>query len=114
MPLGDEFEQCKFAKQIKSDSLSVRATEQLVQEHIRQTDGEGLSVVGADGSSSPAKPQSASAHVSQLEDQLRLQLGTKVDLKQNAKGKGKITIHFQNLEEFERIQQILISGRAAA
>ncbi|MEM8947566.1 MAG: ParB/RepB/Spo0J family partition protein [Planctomycetota bacterium] len=114
LPLGDEYEQCKFAKQIKSESLSVRATEQLVQEHIRHSDGDGLSVVGADGTTIPAKPQSVSAHVSQLEDQLRLQLGTKVDLKQNAKGKGKMTIHFQNLEEFERIQQILMSGRTAA
>lgn len=114
LPLGDEHEQCKFAKQIKNEKLSVRATEQMVQEHIREADGEQLSVVGADGSSHSAKPQATSGHLSQLEEKLRLALGTKVDLKQTAKGRGRITIHFKNHEEFERIQQILIAERAAA
>ena len=114
LPLGDEHEQTKFAKQIKTETLSVRATEQLVQAHIRDADGEQFSVVSADGSSAPHKPKSTSAHLSQLEEQMRLQLGTKVDLKQNAKGKGRITIHFSNLEEFDRIQQLLMSDRAAA
>ncbi len=114
LPLGDEHEQCKFAKQIKSEKLSVRATEQLVQEHIREADGEQLSVVGADGSSHSAKPQAGGQHLSQMEEKLRLALGTKVDLKQTAKGRGRITIHFKNHEEFERIQQILMSERAAA
>lgn len=114
LPLGDEHEQCRFAKQIKNDSLSVRATEQLVQEHIRSADGEQLSVVGADGSSRPAKSATAGSHLTQLEEQLRMQLGTKVDLKQTVKGKGRITIHFKNLEEFERLQQLLMSDRAAA
>lgn len=114
LPLGDEHEQTKFAKQIKTETLSVRATEQLVQEHIRDADGEQFSVVSADGTSVTTKPKSTSAHLSQLEEQMRLQLGTKVDLKQNAKGKGRITIHFSNLEEFDRIQQLLMSDRAAA
>jgi len=113
LPLGDEHEQCKFAKQIKSDSLSVRATEQLVQEHIRQADGEPLSVVDADGNTRPAKPQ-AGLHLTQMEEKLRLALGAKVDLKQTAKGRGRITIHFKNHEEFERIQQVLVAKQAAA
>ncbi|MGI9427535.1 MAG: hypothetical protein ACR2NM_02675 [Bythopirellula sp.] len=45
---------------------------------------------------------------------MRLSLGTKVDLKQTAKGGGRITIHFKNHEEFERLQQLLMSDRAAA
>ena len=118
LPLGEEDEQCKFAKQIKNEKLSVRATEQLVQEHIREADEETFSavagVVGADGSSRAAKPQAAGRHLSQMEERLRLALGTKVDLKQTAKGRGRITIHFKNHEEFERIQQILIAERAAA
>jgi len=114
LPLGDEHEQCKFAKQIKADSLSVRATEQLVQEHIRQADGDTLPMVGGDGASRPAPAAGSSSHLAQLEDQLRMQLGTKVDLKQSAKGKGRITIHFNNLEEFDRLQQLLMTDRAAA
>ncbi len=116
LPLGDESEQISFAKQIKRDSLSVRATEQLVQDHIRDADGEPLSIVGADGNIRPAKPASAGGglHLSQMEERLRLALGTKVDLKQTAKGKGRITIHFKNHEEFERLQEVLMSDRAAA
>ncbi len=118
LPLGDEHEQCKFAKQIKSEKLSVRAIEQLVQEHIREADDETFpgvaGVVGPDGSSRSAKPQTGGRHLSQMEERLQLALGTKVDLKQTAKGRGRITIHFKNHEEFERIQQILIAERAAA
>ncbi len=114
LPLGDEFEQCKFAKRIKGEKLSVRATEQLVQEHIREADGDQLAVVGADGSLRSAKTPASGQHLTQLEDQLRLSLGTKVDLKQTAKGRGRITIHFKNHEEFERLQRLLLAERAAA
>ena len=63
----------------------------------------------AQGNSRPAKrPQSE--HLLQIEGQLKLALGTKVDLRQNAKGRGRITIHFKNLEEFERLRAILSGG----
>jgi len=114
LSLGEEDEQCQFAKQIKSERLSVRAIERMVQEHIRAADGEPLSVVGEDGSARAAKPPARGQHLSQLEDQWRLSLGTKVDLKQTAQGRGRITIHFKNHEEFERIQQLLVPERAVA
>jgi len=114
LPLGDEHEQCKFAKQIKTDSISVRGTEQMVQDHIRSVDEGQMSIVGADGKVNAAKPQATGQHLSQLEERLRLALGTKVDLKQTTKGKGRITIHFKNHEEFERLQAVLVAGRAAA
>ena len=107
--MGDEEEQKAFAKRIAKESLSVRVTEQLVSEHIQRADGEPLKVFSGDGTSAAA-PVSGSEHVAQLEDQLRLALGTKVDLRQSAKGKGKITIHFANNEEFDRIRAILTGG----
>ena len=113
LPLGDELEQTNFAKQIKQDTLSVRATEQMVQDHIRNADGDPLSVVDADGKSRPASKPVVN-HLAQLEQQLRLSLGTKVDLRQTAKGRGKITIHFKNHEEFERLQTILSEGSHSA
>ncbi len=106
LPLGDEQEQCDFARQIKRESLSVRATEQMVQDHIRQADSDSLSVIDMGGKSRPAAKISNS-HLAQLEQQFRHILGTKVDLRQSAKGRGKITIHFTNHEEFERLQCIL-------
>jgi ParB family chromosome partitioning protein len=106
LPLGDEQEQRDFAKQVSRESLSVRATEQLVHDHIHQADVEPLSLVDAQGNTRPA-PRSPSQHLLQIEDQLKLALGAKVDLKQTAKGRGRITIHFKNLEEFERLRAIL-------
>jgi len=106
LPLGDEEEQCQFAKQIKSESLSVRATEQLIQNHIRDADAEPFSVVSADDGTKTAKP-SPSEHLLQIEEQLRLAMGTKVDLRQTVKGRGRITIHFKNNQEFERLKGIL-------
>jgi ParB family chromosome partitioning protein len=106
LPLGDEQEQCDFAQQVSRESLSVRATEQLVHDHIHQADVEPLSLVDARGNARPA-PRSPSQHLLQMQDQLKLALGTKVDLKQTAKGRGRITIHFKNLEEFERLRTIL-------
>ncbi len=106
LPLGDEFEQCQFAKQINRESLSVRATEQLVHDHIHCADVEPLTVVDAQGNSQSAKPSPA-RHLAGIEEQLKLALGTKVDLKQTAKGRGRITIHFKNIEEFERLRTIL-------
>ena len=106
LPLGDEQEQCDFAKKVSAESLSVRATEQLVQDHIHRIDGDSFAVVDSDGNSRPVKTP-PSAHLAQLEEQLRLALGTKVDLKQSAKGKGRITIHFKNHAEFDRLRAIL-------
>jgi len=114
LPLGDEHEQCKFAQHIKRDTLSVRATEQLVQQHIRSADGEPLSVIGADGMTRQIAQSSPGQHLIQLEENLRLSLGTKVDIKQTSKGRGRITIHFKNHEEFERLQSLLMAERAAA
>ena len=107
LPLGDEGEQHEFAKKIERESLSVRATEQLIQDHIQLADAEPLSIFDVDGTSRPATKPSPSQHLAQLEEQLRLELGTKVDLRQTAKGKGRITIHFKNNEEFERLRAIL-------
>jgi len=106
LPLGDEEEQRQFAKQIKNESLSVRATEQLIQDHIHRADAEPFSVISAGSGTKTSKP-SPSEHLLQLEEQLRLAMGAKVDLRQTAKGRGRITIHFKNNQEFERLKAIL-------
>lgn len=108
LPLGDEEEQKAFARRICEESLSVRAIEQMVQDHIRQADGGLLSVFSGDeGAVSAPAPAASRGHLGQLEEQLRLALGTKVDLRQSAKGKGKITIHFASLDEFDRLRALL-------
>ena len=106
LPLGDEREQVAFAKRINDESLSVRATEQLVQDAIHHADSEPLSVVGTTAPRSRSTRRT-SEHTAALEQELRAALGTKVDIRQRASGRGQIVVHFSNPEEFERLRGLL-------
>jgi ParB family chromosome partitioning protein len=113
LPLGDEQEQIDFARKIKKEGLSVRATEQGVHDRIHTLDGDQLRIVDAEGNSRPvSRPRNE--QVASLEQGLRTALGTKVDLTQTAKGRGKITIHFKSHEEFERLRQLLTTPATTA
>ena len=106
LPLGDEQEQVTFCRQIVADGLSVRAVESLVQEAIRLADAEPLDPAASDARSSKStrKPR---ANNMALEQELRAALGTKVDVRQGPKGRGRIVIHFANADEFERLRNWL-------
>ena len=113
LPLGDEQEQLDFARRIKKEGLSVRSTEQGVHDRIHALDGgDQLRIVDAEGNSRPLPPRPRNEQIASLEQELRTSLGTKVDLSQSAKGKGKITIHFNSHEEFERVRQMLTTPAA--
>lgn len=104
LPLGDEREQMAFCQRIQREELSVRQTEAMVQQSIRQADDEPLAVVGRDGQKTrPARP--TSEHVAALEQQLRAALGAKVTIRQGRGGRGRVVIHFRNHEEFERLRE---------
>jgi ParB family chromosome partitioning protein len=110
LPLGDEQEQIEFAQRIKKEGLSVRSTEQGVQDRIHALDGDQLRIVDAEGNSrSVAKPRNE--QVAFLSQELSTLLGTKVDLSQTAKGRGRITIHFKNHDEFARLRQMLTAAK---
>jgi ParB family transcriptional regulator, chromosome partitioning protein len=109
LPLGDEQEQIDFARRIKKDGLSVRATEQGVQDRVLALDGDQLRIVDAEGNSRPVN-RPRNEQVAALEQELRTALGTKVDLSQTAKGRGRVTIHFKNHDEFARLRKILSSA----
>jgi ParB family chromosome partitioning protein len=111
LPLGDEEEQRQFATRIKKEGLSVRATEQGVQNQVHALDGDLLRLVDAEGNSRPI-PKTRSEQLTALEQELRTALGTKVDLSQTAKGRGRITIHFKNHDEFERVRERLVASPA--
>jgi ParB family chromosome partitioning protein len=106
LPLGDEREQLDFCRRIQEESLSVRAIEEMVQELIHQADNRPLSVVG--GQSRRGRPtRRSSEHLASLGQELRAALGTKVDVRQGAKGRGRIVVHFGSHEEFERLRELL-------
>ena len=104
LPLGEERDQVAFCQRIQDEGLSVRDTEALVQQSIDQADAEPLSVIARDGSKS--RPRRASSeHVTALEQEFRAALGSRVKLTHNARGRGKLVIHFGNHEEFERVRE---------
>ena len=106
LPLGDENQQVSFCRQIVADGLSVRSVESLVQEAIRVADAEPLDAVTSDSRTGKTARKSR-ANNSTLEQELRAALGTKVDVRQGAKGRGRIVIHFANAGEFERLRDWL-------
>jgi len=107
LPLGDEPAQIEFCRRIAREGLNVRQTESLVQKAIETADAEPLSVVGRDGQSATPR-RAGSEHLAALEQELRLALGTKVQLTHNARGRGKLVIHFSTHEEFERLRRHLV------
>lgn len=102
LPLGDEQEQVAFCRRIVSEGLSVRSIEGLVQETIRAADDGPVDAVSFAEQTTKSKRPRAS-NLSSLEQEFRTALGTKVDVRQAAKGRGRIVIHFANAEEFERL-----------
>jgi ParB family chromosome partitioning protein len=110
LPLGEEREQIEFCGRIQQEGLSVRQTETLVQETIDAADGGPLGVIGRDGRES-RRPRVRSEHLAALEQELRAALGTKVSISHNARGRGKLVIHFRSHEEFERLRRHLTDAR---
>jgi len=104
LPIGDEDSQLTLAKQIQSEGWSVRMVESHVGEMLR-------SEQESESGTLPMPPGKAkrtvTPHIDAMQTELRHQLGTKVEIKQTSKGKGKITIHFTSAEEFDRIRGIL-------
>lgn len=109
LPLGDEREQMAFCQKIQDEGLSVRATEELVQLAIHEADEAPLSVVGGStASKSKPKARRSSDQVAALEQELRLALGTKVEIKQRVGGRGQIVVHFASVDEFERLRDMFV------
>jgi ParB family chromosome partitioning protein len=82
--------------------MSVRAVEDEVQDKVNLA--EPPTIADHDDDAPIAKPKvTRGKHTASLEQQLRLALGTKVDIRQSAKSRGKIIIHFANTEEFDRL-----------
>ncbi|MEX2188286.1 MAG: ParB/RepB/Spo0J family partition protein [Pirellulales bacterium] len=56
-----------------------------------------------------------SSHIASLEQQLRTALGTKVEIREAARrrGRGQIIVHFSNPEEFERLHRYLVEQSTA-
>ncbi len=81
----------------------MRATEEHVADLIREEDVPGSAAAGAAGKTA-RKTRGRSSQLAALEQQLRTALGTKVEVRQTAGGRGKIVVHFASPAEFERLR----------
>jgi ParB family chromosome partitioning protein len=104
LPLGDERLQAAFAEQILQEGWNVRETERQVHSRIASDDHEPLRVVG--NSATPPQTRRRNDQVASLEQELRAALGTKVEIRRNARGRGKLVVHFASHEEFDRLRSI--------
>jgi ParB family transcriptional regulator, chromosome partitioning protein len=103
LSLGSVKEQIAYMKTIREEGWSVRETEARVAEAVAEaaaTDDGFLKAI-------PRRRPSKSDQLSALERDLKLALGTKVDISQSSRGRGRITIHFTSIEEFDRIRVLL-------
>jgi ParB family transcriptional regulator, chromosome partitioning protein len=116
LPLGDELLQIDFCQRIVEEGLSVRAVEAEVQQRIREEDGPILSVVGGGepAGKSSSNPPTRSEQLAALEQELRTAVGSKVEIRQTSRGRGRIVVHFGNSDDFERIRQLLVSHSSPA
>ena len=103
LPLGEEHEQIEFCRRIQREGLNVRQTEAAVQQMVTAAAGESLGVVDRQGNTTRQRA-AGSEHLAALEQEVRSALGTKVRRTHNARGRGKLVIHFRNHEEFERLR----------
>ncbi|HMO15303.1 MAG TPA: ParB/RepB/Spo0J family partition protein [Pirellulaceae bacterium] len=103
LPLGEENLQIEFSEQIQREGWSVRQTETEVNEYLGRVDGHA-----------PGKPTQRQAatnpQIEALQHQIKMVLGTKVEIKKNSRNGGKIIIHFANPAEFERIKESLMEN----
>lgn len=117
LPLGEESQQLQFAQQIIEEGWNVRETERRVTAHLLDEDSLNPAASAAKRGNSRSGPRKrGSPHLASLEQQLRLSLGTKTEIRQQNSGRGKIIINFSNPEEFERLFALVcpqISKKAA-
>ncbi|MCD0461764.1 ParB/RepB/Spo0J family partition protein [Roseiconus lacunae] len=105
LPIGDDQVQLTTAQKIMAERISVRATETLVAEMLREEEDRetGRKVVNA----TRQKRATLSPHLEAMQQEFRMVFGTKVEIKSSARGKGKITLHFNDNDEFERLRMML-------
>jgi len=98
-PVDDHVEQQRLANLVLAQNLSVRNLERLLESRAM-----GQTVTAPPPASKPAN----TAHYQDLERSLSRQLGMKVQVRAGrSKGKGKLLIHYANLDQFDELMKRL-------
>ncbi|MDQ2077030.1 ParB/RepB/Spo0J family partition protein [Marinimicrobium sp. ABcell2] len=88
----EPLEQRDIARQIVAKGLSVRQTETLVRNYQERKNKPEINT-----------PEAPSADIRHLEEDLSQKLGAGVSIQHTAKGKGKLVINYNNLDELDGI-----------
>lgn len=105
LSLGSIKEQVAALKRIQEEGWSVRETEAQVAETLAKAAADEDGILGT----LPRRKASKSDQLASLERDLKMSLGTRVDISQTSRGRGKITIHFTSVEEFDRLRHLLVN-----
>ena len=89
LSLENPVDQLYFYNKILNENLSVRNIESLTKQHKK-----------GEPSTSSATKAKLHPEVKKIKDRLSKNLGAKVEINRNAKGKGKIIIHFSSDDQF--------------
>jgi ParB family chromosome partitioning protein len=106
LPLEAEADQIAMCQRIQSESMSVRSTEQAIRQQLEEKQ-QTVPFKPGEKRPTPSAAQKLTNHIMSLQDQLREVVGVKVEIKLKGKDAGKMVIHFNSNEEFERIVQQL-------
>ncbi|MEG6617239.1 ParB/RepB/Spo0J family partition protein [Peptococcaceae bacterium 1198_IL3148] len=100
IPLKDNYKQIKVAKEIIKQHLSVRQTEKLINKMLEKNTAKKI----------PPKANT-DPEIKAITEQFQSHLGTKVIIKSNKNGKGKIEIEFYNDDDLSRIMDIVLNSQ---
>ncbi len=106
LSLKEKSAQKSFAKKIQTEGLSVRELEKLVSNAWVLDAGKAHKVPDHDNDKSLEKLD-ANSKFSDVIDSLRQKLGTRINLKHQKNGRGKIEIEYYSEEELDRVTQII-------
>jgi ParB family chromosome partitioning protein len=84
--------QIETAHKVAKNQMSVRETEKLVKK-----------ILASDGSEQNKAPVKKALEVQKLEESLSQTLGANVNIQYNTKGKGKLVVEYNNLDELDGI-----------
>jgi ParB family chromosome partitioning protein len=103
LPIDDPARQVSLMQEVIAKGLSVRQVEAMAKT--------GVTTEGAKEKPAALAP-AKTAHVQQIEDDLRRRFATKVAIKLRTADKGQIVIGFENSDDFERVLAMLRSESA--
>ncbi|MBQ8315544.1 MAG: ParB/RepB/Spo0J family partition protein [Lachnospiraceae bacterium] len=98
LAITDKEEQHTLALRVFDEKLSVRETESLVKKVLAEKDKKD---------EVPVKKPDESVIYRDIENRMKDILGTKVEIKQKAKNKGRIEIEYYSMDELERLIEMI-------